>query len=324
LNSSLIKSPIDSFGPSVQPIQISDSVHYETSSPSPSPSVELNVFADAGYGAAHLSSNARFTRDVGGSDPDRFWGYHAEGLIDITIDDVFITGPGSTVPTKLNMHLDGSLDAGTTLTTSPGGISASSDISVQLLASGSSVGYGSYSMTSQDGNFPTPGPYGMLGDFDGDDVLSSDTFNAPVNVAFPVRIIMSARSIAQMDDTKTGQASAFENFGNTLSFATDRPVFDLPAGYTASSVSAGDREQPVRPRARTHVRGAGDRLVRRPYPLATRPSPQPAVRRDDLKPSAGSTSSGANIPVRPALPREDRAENQRCAAQRPEAGPKQP
>jgi hypothetical protein len=42
-----------------------------------------------------------------------------------------------------------------------------------------------------------------------------------------------------MQATAEGAASSNAQFYQSLSFATDQPVFDLPAGYTANSPTGG-------------------------------------------------------------------------------------
>ena len=50
-----------------------------------------------------------------------------------------------------------------------------------------------------------------------------------------VRLGVLAQS--RLDGRDTGAVNADAHFSKTLTFVTDGPVFDLPAGYTASSIS---------------------------------------------------------------------------------------
>ena len=75
--------------------------------------------------------------------------------------------------------------------------------------------------------------------FDGDETLTSASRSLPtgVPVNLNVEIRLSAGSSGYLGagaDTVAGRGVA--EFGNTVSFPTDGPVFNLPEGYTANSV----------------------------------------------------------------------------------------
>ena len=78
---------------------------------------------------------------------------------------------------------------------------------------------------------------GLGDDMTIDSVFVSTVLTVPVGVPLPLslRLIVSANGVSR----DGGFVEAETNFRDTLFFAADRPVFNLPAGYTANSVQAG-------------------------------------------------------------------------------------
>lgn len=66
--------------------------------------------------------------------------------------------------------------------------------------------------------------------------ITTPDFYAPVNT--PVAVGMSIE-VYNSQGSREGFGVLSSDFEHTLTFAPDRPVFDLPAGYTANSAAAG-------------------------------------------------------------------------------------
>jgi hypothetical protein len=121
------------------------------------------------------------------------------------------------------------------------GMSASASISATVIFDNRvPIGDGSFGISSFNGEAPTMNSSGWLTDFDGNDTLTSDSFTVPLNTPFTLSFKLSATASNVFNGDDTGLAESSADFGNTFSFALDgQPVFDLPDGYTANSVSAG-------------------------------------------------------------------------------------
>lgn len=85
--------------------------------------------------------------------------------------------------------------------------------------------------TSYSGVFAGPG-------FDGDEVVTSTVDVMPTGVEQTLYVSVSTQAIAAAsagDPPMTLRGEARADFRYTVSFPTDRPVFNLPAGYTVNS-----------------------------------------------------------------------------------------
>ena len=87
--------------------------------------------------------------------------------------------------------------------------------------------------------FATTSGGGWLTNFNGNATLTSANFVVPANTPFTVSFTLNVASIAGMNQDNSGLAESSANFGSTMSFVTNQPVFSLPSGYTANSVSGG-------------------------------------------------------------------------------------
>lgn len=68
--------------------------------------------------------------------------------------------------------------------------------------------------------------------------ISTDTFDLPVDRPFSLFLrLRTSADIGGVAPTGFTEALARSNFGDTLSFATTGPVFDLPEGFTVNSAS---------------------------------------------------------------------------------------
>jgi hypothetical protein len=70
-------------------------------------------------------------------------------------------------------------------------------------------------------------------------VLTTNPFTVAANTPFSLTFTLGVVTSAGLDDGGAGNAAASADFSHTLTFVDDRPVFDLPNGYTANSLEAG-------------------------------------------------------------------------------------
>lgn len=221
------------------PVTISDSANFETSNESFGLYGAANVFAAGGYGGARLYTSSIYTRSTSvPGDATDYVRFSSTGTVIIDISDITISGVGSSTTTSLNLHLTGLMSA-TSSSSTAGNKFSESLLSATLFVNNSMVGDGVYTLTSANGGTATGSGTGWLTNIDGDDILTSGNVVVPVNTAFAVRIILSGGSRSFMENADTGTTSAELDFDNTLTFATDRPVFNLEDGFTANSASVG-------------------------------------------------------------------------------------
>jgi hypothetical protein len=162
--------------------------------------------------------------------------------------DVVIEGPPGPVTTSLRMHLGGQvlLASGQTAT----GLNASSaGVAVSFLVNDvlvsdvpASFTSGSLLFTAEDGGpIETPVELGVLSSWAAPEgIVTSPEFSVGAGTPFTLEIVLAVSAQATADALENAfVAHANADFGHTLRFVTDRPVFDLPAGYTVSSPDAG-------------------------------------------------------------------------------------
>ena len=202
----------------------------------------LNSYAAGELGAAHLEADAFFSIPTPSGDFDR---YDANGQTKITIDDLILTGPTAQVTTKINFLVEGTLHASSEVymagTGTNVGASATFGATVQV-GNGTDyptvIGNGTYNLESNGDSPATGSGNGLFANFTGHNVVTTDSVTLPVGTPITLIITASLLANAGADGDSAGSAESEANFGNTFSFATDEPVFDLPDGYTANSLSA--------------------------------------------------------------------------------------
>lgn len=183
----------------------------------------------------------------------------ATAAANFTVDDVvFGTNGGGSITTSLNLHLKGSMSPGLFIQPSDTpntAITASSTIMVTVdvtqgvnfyMASGlfgvsatgtASTRTGAVSSSGLFSNFLTQDPNTGVWGSNGDLTTGSFTVTAGSPVTVSVGFSATTQATGTVD-TEGGSDAIFENtiFLNTLSFATDAPVFNLPAGDIVNSV----------------------------------------------------------------------------------------
>src|SRR5437763_11994074 len=116
---------------------------------------------------------------------------------------------------------------------------------------------GAHLVRSTNGSSPTSGGFGVLANFTGNNVLTTDPFTVTANTPFSLYFQLGVLTGAGLTDGGAGNAAGSADFSNTLTFVDDRPVFDLPPGYTANSLQAGSGNNRFTP-------AGGSNVVREP------------------------------------------------------------
>ncbi len=174
--------------------------------------------------------------------------FHARAIHEV--DDLFFSSPpGSTVeqlPVRLNLHLEGVF-----------GFDAANDDLQKAWVQVEQTGYGSHNnlgwieIIRQDGrtteikreillrNVPVVEETDPSGNF-------ARSIRIDANVSIPLVVPMNeplaigfSIAVGGEQSSTLGFGSVTADFGHTLRFPTDRPVFDLPAGFTANSAAFG-------------------------------------------------------------------------------------
>jgi PEP-CTERM motif-containing protein len=222
-------------------LQTDQSIHLEADSFSSGP-------------GQHAHSFSGWTHEIGTPDPDAFRTFLAQSGAHASFTDFVITGMTGSVLTSFNLHINGSLSVGSFFTPSLSS-SASSQVQVALFGPGSgpgsNVGGGFLALRSDHGTPATGfggGAFASLATApsiasDGNVAFSinfsSAKFLAPVGVPFSVGLDLETSTSVFNDAIESFITSANADFASSLTFATDGPVFNLPAGFTVNSADAG-------------------------------------------------------------------------------------
>jgi hypothetical protein len=152
--------------------------------------------------------------------------------------------PGTPVSTFFTVHLHGETLQGAGNT--PDTINMSrADAGAQATARsivngvyGTPAG-GSFNRQVDNGTVEPQNGSGPLTNFVNNLDFSTEPFLVMNGQPFTVELFLQASATAIGDYRESFTAEANSDFGGTLTFATDRPVFDLPSGYTANSLDGG-------------------------------------------------------------------------------------
>ena len=203
------------------------------------------VYSAAGNGAVHAHTNIFFDDTDPRSLGDEFV-VRASSSALLTIDDLVVNGKPGSLTTSLNLHLTGLLQVGSSVPYSNsifnGGkpqTVGGAGVSVTAEVFGTQVMNGGLQLSSANGSSPTASGSGVLANFSGNDVLTTDPFTVTANTPFSLSLLLSASTLAGIEDGGAGNAGGSADFSHTLTFVDDRPVFNLPSGYTANSLEAG-------------------------------------------------------------------------------------
>jgi hypothetical protein len=190
---------------------------------------------------------------------------------DWRFDDFVVTGTGSSstpVLSALNLWVSGSL-FGDGLSDNDGPLtglaSGGGSFSFTIALNGANAGFGDLSYNWNDGTVVENVDGLLVGHYGSGsgglaDTVTSSQLMLPVGQAFEVHVYVNASSRAQIAvggtpadefDGVSAQGAGTSNFGSTVRFPLDRPVFDLPPGYTVNSASAGIVDNHVVPEPTT-------------------------------------------------------------------------
>lgn len=161
--------------------------------------------------------------------------YRVEGTAaaSFTVDDLVLHGPGPTIFTSARARLTGRISVGTSVNYS-GYCSVQASIS---LAGFNNANGGFYSENTNGGNHFINGS-GPLQNFNGLVEFGTIPKNLPTETPLTMTMTLSVGSSIEHYFAFSGNGSSNADFGSTLQLVVGKPVFDLPPGYTASSVQA--------------------------------------------------------------------------------------
>lgn len=208
----------------------------------------LDEFAAAGQSGLRASAQAH----ISGSHEGLVSGLMGAGATASgSWNDFVLTGPvGGSIPITLNLQLDGTFATNTILSNNWGYNGSSGiDVTVNGAVAGQNFA-GGFNQTKQ--GYPPPGSisasssgvFGTAGSLPVN--FTSPTFVVPVGTPFDIslQLAVGASTYYSVNASSgpgpwTLDLFALSDFSNTLTFATGRPVFDVPEGYTVNSLSAG-------------------------------------------------------------------------------------
>ncbi|MFO0861804.1 MAG: hypothetical protein U0570_14750 [Phycisphaerales bacterium] len=232
---------VETLGGSIRPVEQfydhadpggRDELRFDKVPPASDESRHMFATSSAGRNILSASVSASFAKNyVGGG--TYYDSLVCDGVAIFTFDDVVISGPSGNVSIAVNVHLSGTQS----VNASANGI-ANSNVTVSFYKDGSQMNGARHAYYFSGGTL-TSDHTGFLASFDGDDVVRSDPFVVAANTPFSLSVSLSVNASVSSMFMNASNSSASTDFSHTLTFATDRPVFQLPAGYTANSVQAG-------------------------------------------------------------------------------------
>lgn len=189
--------------------------------------------ASAGAGLGYLTASAfaqiiKTTTDDGPFDT-RVGG---SGFARVIFTDIAANGAPGMVPARVRVHLTGGQSAGTSIHPR-----AFSNVQVFFRINGQVAGGGSRTIEVNGGS-STINATGVLIGYTGNAVLTSNVVMVPANTPVEVELQLTVAASCTLNFFFSGDASSLSDFSGTLTLATDRPVFDVPPGYTVNSAQA--------------------------------------------------------------------------------------
>lgn len=162
------------------------------------------------------------------------------------VDDIIFSGPGFTTQTSINFDVSGLLSD----VTSAGGagiFARSSSHVVVAMNFGNDPGpdfHGTQFRSTEHYDYPLPpvtteSTQGDLTAVTFPESFSFGPISVSLGVAYKLELTLIVSSSARLLGVGSGDVLSLADFGSTMSFPTSGPVFNLAAGYSANSVSAG-------------------------------------------------------------------------------------
>lgn len=189
--------------------------------------------ATSSAGASYVSAStfAEIIKSQGGFGG---FGYSVGGLAygGTFWDDFIIHGPPGGIVTRLGARVTGRVSLGTSIM-----FTGDCSVQVAIWVDGTIRGSGLYAEHTDGGN-RTINQSGGLVNFDGDATVMTNTALLPTNTPFRVGLQLTVSSSIGLRFENSGSGSSNTDFLSTLRLVTNQPLFDLPAGYTASSAQA--------------------------------------------------------------------------------------
>ncbi|MEQ8660475.1 MAG: hypothetical protein RLW62_06625, partial [Gammaproteobacteria bacterium] len=164
--------------------------------------------------------------------------------VTLTIDDIDFTAPGFTTTTPLDLDVSGFFDAHAMSDSSGLFATGSAGVSVLVNWDGGAAEYTGLSSTTVNHNtFPAPQFETSVANNDLAGVtfpttISLGPMDVSLNQAYTLRLCRSTFASTQVDGFGMADAGGTSDFGHTLGCSTNRPVSDLPAGYSVNAASA--------------------------------------------------------------------------------------
>lgn len=232
---------VETLGGSIRPIEEfydrtdpdgQDELQHHSFPPERMESRHMMLTSGAGRTYLIASASANFIKTYQGGG-NYFDSLVCDASATYSFDDVVVSGPAGNVSIAVNVHLSGEQN----LQASINGI-ANSIVTLTFYRNDSQVSGARHAYYISNGNL-TNDHTGFLANFDGDDVVKSGTFTVPANTPFKLEVGLSCNASVSSWFPNSSQSSASTDFSHTLTFATDRPTFQVPAGYTVNSAQAG-------------------------------------------------------------------------------------
>lgn len=216
--------------------QIDHGITLDNVDPSPNgPSLHLRASAAAGPGWVGGSTYSEWI-DQSSFHDDSVTEFTSGSNAASTMTDLFTPGtPGTTATATLNLVLTGAgLDA-TSYRTASGAARATASLVVYVLINNTIVDAGVLEETSIAGAGPTLFSSGLLAGAGPNTNLITSSYSVPVGEKYTCTLRMTTYAAVEGQDNESFVIDARSDFFHTLSFPADRPVMNLPEGYTLYS-----------------------------------------------------------------------------------------
>jgi hypothetical protein len=185
-----------------------------------------SALAVAGAGVVHGTATAGTNGNAVSGTNSISACFRAEAVI----DDVVISGPGSTVSVQVSGDLSGQVDTDAT-NASWGVVFVYASLEIGEVTESGIVYDGSTLVAFDPGAYTAPTSAVI------DTTLTTNSIMVSTGTTLVVRMVLIG-SVHSSDNLAAGSGFATADFSDGLSFSTSGPVFTLPAGFTANSADA--------------------------------------------------------------------------------------